>query len=162
MTACLNEESLVALATGEGGAAERAHLRECGRCAARGAALAGDLATVREVLLFGPLPARVRAAHLQWLPVGGALAATALLALLWAAPWRQPHPPAPPVRVAQVSGLERDVSTALFAQTHSAAIVQPADTAYLEAALNGGWPCGGLGRYGIECQGADGLAYYDR
>jgi len=159
MTGCVNEEVLVAVATGEGTVDQRAHVRECGRCAARCAALADDLGLLRDALLAGPPVTVARARRAGWLPVGTAMAAAALLALVWAAPWRAPYVP-PPV---QVSGLAGDVSAALFAQVQPAAFVQPAsDSTDLQAALNGGWPCGGLGRYGIDCQSADPLAYYDR
>jgi hypothetical protein len=152
----------VAVATGEGTADERAHVRECARCAARCAGLTDDLGLLRQALLVEPPPTVARATRAGWLPVGAAMAAAALLALVWAAPWRPPHAPQP-VRVVQVAGLARDVSAALFAPVRPVAVVQPAtDSTYLQAAINGGWPCGGLGRYGIDCQSADPLAYYDR
>lgn len=160
MNSCMSEESLVALATGEGTAAERAHVRECPRCAARYGALDDDLRLLRQALLEEPLPAAARAPRVRWrMPVGVALAATALLALVWAAPWRS-APTALPAGAFQVSGLARDVSAALFAPSQ-AVTVQLSDSAYFEAAIDGGWPCGGLGLYGFDCQGADALALYE-
>jgi hypothetical protein len=162
MNRCVSEETLFALATGDGSAAERAHVRDCPRCAARAAALGDDLRLLRQALLEEPLPVTARAPrrHGSWLPIAGALAAAALLALAWAAPWRAP-PAARPVQVAQVSSLARDVSAALFEPSHAATVAQVSDSAYIEAALNGGWPCGGLGLYGVDCRGADTFALYD-
>lgn len=159
MNRCVSERTLVELAVGEGSAVERAHLHECGRCADRYRALGDDLRLVRRVLLEEPPPAAVPVARARWMPVGVALAATALLALVWVAPWRS-VPPAPPARGVQVARVARDVSAALFESAQSVAVQLP-DSAYLEAAIDGGWPCGGLGLYGFDCEGADALALYE-
>jgi len=160
MNRCVSDETLVAIATGEGGAAERTHARQCPRCAARAAALADDLRLLRHALLEEPLPALDRAPRARWIPVAGALAASAVLALAWAvAPWRT-APAAQPIQVAQVSNLALDASVALFDPSPNT-IAQVSDGAYIEAALNGGWPCGGLGLYDVDCRGADVAALYD-
>jgi hypothetical protein len=159
MNSCVSEEALVAVATGEGTRAERAHLRECPRCAARAEALGDDLRLLREALFEAPLPGAVRVPRRHWMPIAGALAATAMLALAWAAPWRGAPPSGP--GVGQMASLTLDVSVALFDPSRTASVAPGPDSAYLEAALNGGWSCGGLGMYGVDCRGADTLALYE-
>jgi hypothetical protein len=161
MNPCVSEEALVALATGEGTRAERAHVRECKRCTARASALSDDLTLLRQALLEAPLPGAVHAPRRHWTPIAGALLATAMLALVWAAPWRSAPSPSRPLRVGQTASLARDVSVALFDPARTVTVAPGPDSAYLEAALNGGWSCGGLGMYGVDCRGADALALYE-
>jgi len=151
MNACVSEPMLVALASGDGTAAARMHVRGCARCAARAAALAEDLRILRQALAEEPLPARARPARRRWIPWSLTAAAAALLAVVWAAPWRD-APGRPLSRVPPVSDLARDASAALFASSRTLEVAQLTDGAYLQAALNGGWPCGGLGLYGIDCR----------
>lgn len=159
MNPCVSEETLVAIATGDATAAERAHARECPRCAARALALADDLRLLRRALVEEALPAATRMPRRHWLPVAGALAATAMLALVWTAPWHATR--SRPVYVAQLSSLARDVSFALFDPSQRVAASQLSDSADLQAALGGGWPCGGPGLYGVDCGAAETLALYN-
>jgi hypothetical protein len=157
MTTCVSDESLVAIATGEGTAAERAHLRACRRCAERASALNDDLRVVRHALLEGPLPTTARPARWAWLPVTGALAATAVVALVWAAsPAMRAHPPS----AAPLASLASDVSVAVFDAPDRSVAAHASDSAYLEAALNGGWPCGEDGLYGVDCGAAETVVFY--
>lgn len=158
MNPCVSEEALVAVVTGDGTLAERAHLRDCPHCAARAGALGDDLRLLRQALLEAPLPGAARVPRRHWIPVAGALAATAVLALVWAAPW---HAAPAPSGVGQMASLALDASVALFDPWRTVAVAPGPDSAYLEAALNGGWSCGGLGMYGVDCHGADALTLYD-
>lgn len=151
MIGCLDEASLLALATGDDAGRARAHVRACTACAARLAALEADLDVLRRTLGEEPMPATVARRRRQWLPLAAAVGAAAVLALLWIAPR---HGASRPARVAQLHGLAQDVSTALFASA-SAGLTEPAgDSADFQAALNGGWRCGGLERYGVDCRDA--------
>ncbi len=158
MNPCMTEEILVAAATGDATAAERAHVRECPRCAARAVALDDDLRLLHRALVEEPLPGAMRVPRRRWMPVAGALAAAAMLALVWAAPWNATRPR--PAYVAQMSSLARDVSFALFDPSQQVAVSQLSDSAYLQAALGGGWPCGGPGLHGVDCGAAETLALY--
>ena len=152
MIGCLDEASLLALAIGDDTGGARAHVRACTACAARLAALEADLDVLRRTLGEEPMPATVaRRRRRQWLPLAAAVGASAVLTLLWIAPR---HGASRPVQVAQLHGLAQDVSAALFA-SESAGLTEPAaDSADFEAALNGGWRCGGLERYGVDCRDA--------
>ena len=157
MTACVSEKSLVAITAGEGSAAERAHVGACRRCAARAAALEDDLRLVRETLVDGPLPVTVRSDRWSWAPLAGALAATAVLTLVWSA--RTATPPRTPSD-APLAALAGDVSVALFDAPQRTAASRVPDSAYLQAALDGGWPCGEAGLYGVDCGAAETVAFY--
>lgn len=156
MTTCVSDESLVAIATGEGTAAARAHLRTCRHCAERAAALNDDLRVLRHALLEGRLPTTVRAARWAWLPVSGALATAAVVALVWAAsPTMRAHPPSDPL-----ASLASDVSLAVFDAPDRSVAAHASDSAYLQAALNGGWSCGEDGLYGVDCGAVEAIAFY--
>ena len=157
MTTCVSDEALVAIATGESTGAARAHLRTCRHCAERASALNDDLRLVRHALLEGPLPTVVRPARWAWLPVTGALATAAVVALVWAAsPMMRAHPPSD----AAFASLASDVSLAVFDAPERAVAAHASDSAYLQAALNGGWPCGEDGLYGVDCGAAETVAFY--
>lgn len=145
MTACLREEALVALATGDGDAPARQHLATCPACRARLAGLEHDLALLHGVLHAPPPPAPARTI---WLPVGGAAAVTAALALLLLAPWRAPAPTAGAGEEATAE-FAAALNAALFAAAGEADQADD-DAELLAAALNGGGLCSG-GYAGADC-----------
>jgi hypothetical protein len=158
MTTCVSDESLVEIATGEGTGVARAHLRTCRHCAERAAALSEDLRVVRHALLEGPLPTTERPARWAWLPAAGALATAAVVALVWAA---TPTMRVRPLSDAPLASLASDdVSLAVFDASERTVAAHASDSAYVQAALNGGWPCGEDQLYGVDCGAAETVAFY--
>ncbi|MBI3302208.1 MAG: hypothetical protein HYZ72_09070 [Deltaproteobacteria bacterium] len=152
MNTCLRDRTLLLLSAGEGTKEQRAHLQSCAACADRYQRFVHNLEAIERVLReTSPPPAvspRLFPLRLRWRPVATALAVT--LALVWGGMqvWR----PSPPTFSAGVrnedvfSFLEKEVSPALFSTVDADAAEVPipvSTTAYLEAALEEGWPCEG-------------------
>ena len=145
MTRCLRRQALFLVSQGEGLPSQRSHLMRCARCAECYRAMVSASELAAEVLRDGPLPERApqprRALH-PW-PVA-ALAATGIaLALVW----RGVPGDWPPRHATVTEETDEDtglslahVSEVVFASDE---LVAPpdADGTYLEAALNGEWPC---------------------
>lgn len=158
MSRCLREEALWLLAEGRGTEKERAHLGECDACTRRYRRLADDLARLGRIIRDGPPPSlRVhprRARGIRWVPA--ALVAAAVLAVVWGGLWlREPLRFAWSVFSAEtldegeVRFLKEEVFPAVFATAGiSLGRLPPEapDEAYLQAALDGGWPCERHGR----------------
>ncbi|HVO26614.1 MAG TPA: hypothetical protein VMW56_23635 [Candidatus Margulisiibacteriota bacterium] len=146
MKRCLNEQTLLQLAAGDGTAGQRQHLRLCADCAERYDSLAEDLDTLRHILTAPPPPRPATYANpfrVRWIPV--AAAAAALLAVLVSGPRLRQPAPAPTHYAApgaSVAAFAADVSAALFADSAPTATVALAtgDASYLQAALDAG-PC---------------------
>jgi hypothetical protein len=119
MNRCLSDEALLQCHTGEGAAADLAHLGDCARCAGRLTALAADLALITQALEVEP--PRRRAAAIPvfsgWRLAVSGLALAAAFMVGWslrAASLMQPgtgarvarHEPAAPAQPIQLSSLE--------------------------------------------------------
>jgi hypothetical protein len=152
MTQCLPDDVLWLLSEGEGASAERTHLEGCATCTDRYQQLAHDLQVIRQVLQEPPplsLPVRTRRrAVVRWAPVAVALAAA--VAVFWSGVLKQQPPPTEPLTSAKVRDeevkqfLTQEVSSALFATNELEVMPLPtrvSSLAYLQAALDGGWPC---------------------
>lgn len=140
MTTCATERQLVALATGDGDAATRAHAAACAACAARLAALERDLSLLRAALAGAP--ATVRARRRFWLPaVATATMAAALL--LFTLPAARTAPVAAAGEPAAELG--EALASALFADPALALAGADADSdaSALAVALGGGALCDG-------------------
>jgi hypothetical protein len=150
MSQCLTDETLWRLYEGEGTQAERSHRKECAACTKRYQQLAADLQVIGRVLQEPlPLQARLRSRRLlqvRWVPVAAALAAVA--AFVWGGMWlREPSRPGASGKMRDeevVRLLNEELSLALFATANlnlGAVPARTTDSAYLRAALDGGWPC---------------------
>lgn len=151
MSRCLRDRTLLALVAGEETAHHRAHLTSCQACSTRYQRFVRNLHAIERVLLTTAPPVatpvdRVRPS-VWWAPV--AVALTAVLILSWGGFWQSAFLPAPtPRRTVQSEELfrflENEVSPALFATTDIGLPAFPAPvspTDYLQAALDGEWPC---------------------
>lgn len=158
MTRCIGKKALWELSEGGGSEAERAHLETCEACQRHYQHLIRDLELIGQVLQEpeprlrtgsspGMLPRR-------WIPAA-ALAATCLLvwgvSLVWEPVklvWFAYHDKET-VRTAQM--IEQQLLPALFSTVAEVGLgalpEQASDLDYLQAALDGGWPCE---RSGIE------------
>lgn len=153
MSRCLGEKALWAVHEGEGSQKERAHARNCARCAARLQQLGGDLRVLSQVLCEAPpVPASAPVRRpLVWRWVAfAAVAGAASLALLWNGaltldPSARKAPQAAFMRQEEaVDILEKEVYSALFTNVDLDMIALPARVStltYVQAALDGGWPC---------------------
>src|SRR5262249_15177929 len=143
--------ALLLFSAGEGTSEQRAHLATCASCATRYRQFVHDLESIERVLreTSPPPPApfsRRLALRARWLPAAAALAATIMLGLggMWL---RQPSQPTVAREIPNedvVSFLEDQVSPALFATADRQVAAIPApvsNVVYLQAALEGGWPC---------------------
>jgi hypothetical protein len=150
MSRCLRDETLWRLYEGEGTEAERSHLKECAACTKRYQQLAADLQVIGRVLQEPPpLHASSRSRRLlrvRWVPVAAALAVVA--AFVWGGVWlREPSRPGASGEMRDeevVRLLNEELSLALFATANlnlGAVPARATDSAYLQAALDGGWPC---------------------
>lgn len=122
MSRCLSDHTLWGLWEGEGTTAQRVHLERCADCRARYQWLGRDLRVLRRVLQEAPpphvVPLRAHARGMHWLPVAAALAAVLLVVgIQWGLRW----PTAPDLSMAD----------------------QGEAVSYLQAALDGEWPCDG-------------------
>jgi hypothetical protein len=153
MSRCLREETLWLLSEGEGTSAERTHLEGCADCARRYEQLTQDLKKLGRVIQKGSFlsptarPRRVRS--FRW---GYATAAiVALLVVIWGGVWlREPAQflwsalSAETLDGEDLQFLQEEVFPAMFSTTGIGLGTLPGhatDGAYLEAAVNGGWPC---------------------
>ena len=158
MTACITERQLVALATGDGDTASRAHTAACTACAARLAALDRDLSLLRVALRDAPASAPAAVRHRAWLPFAAAAVLSAALLLFTLPPVRTTTP------VAVASGeptteFGEALASALFADASLDTDEAGGDDRNLAAALNGGALCDG--GYGDDCSAEVLLASYD-
>lgn len=153
MSRCLREETLWLLSEGEGTNAERTHLEGCTDCTRRYEQLTQDLKKLGRVIQRGPFlstTARPRRAwSFRW---GYATAALAtLLVVLWGGLWlREPAQflwsalSAETLDSEDLQFLQQEVFPAMFSTPNIGLGTLPGHTtdgAYLEAAVNGGWPC---------------------
>jgi hypothetical protein len=155
MSGCVTEPELVALATGDGTAAVRAHAAACDACATRLSALERDLSQLRHALERPP--ARLAARRRPWIPLAAAAALSTALLVVALAPLRSATPAG--TDTAAASELDEALSRALFADAGFAVDDEGSDDRALAAALNGGALCGG--GYGDDCSTALLLAGYD-
>ena len=151
MSRCLREQTLLWVYEGEGTSRERAHVETCAACATRYQRLVHDLEVIGQVLREAPssgaVPHRRSSLRLRWMPVAAALA-VALLVVWGGVRMQSPAPPEVPgdARNDDAVLFLEEVSTLLFAtdDAGAAAIPTPVSPAvYLQAALQGEWPCEG-------------------
>jgi hypothetical protein len=146
----LPDEVLWSVHEGEGTSAEQAHLENCAACRARYEQLAHDLNVLRQVLREAPPPSMPlrsrRALQIRWAPAIAVMAATLLLA--WGQEWlRVLTLPVSPLEARKneetVRFLTKEIPLALFSTAEPNPGKLPAhatNLAYLQAALDGGWP----------------------
>ena len=152
MNRCLRDEELWLLHEGEGSEAHRTHMAVCGKCSVRLRQLGEDIHLLSRTLREAPpvpTPARSRSfLSWRWIPVAAACAAT--IFILWnGVPTKEPSRHRTTVSsVARekeiINMLENDVYTALFTDEDLDLVTAPARVstlAYVQAALDGGWPC---------------------
>ena len=158
MSRCLRDQTLLLLYEGEGTSADRDHLEVCTDCTTRYQRLGQDLKLIGQVLREPPplrqaqdrspqaLPYRFHPLRIRWMPVAAALAVT--LTSVWGGMWeRSPSPPVLPAEAGSEAvflSLE-EMAAALFSTAEVSAELVPApvsNLAYLQAALEGEWPCG--------------------
>lgn len=152
MSRCLRDEELWLCHEGGGRDAQRAHVAECAKCSARLRQLGEDLRVLSQVLREAPpdpAPARSRSLlSWRWIPVAAACAATFFF--LWPElPTKEPSSYRTTTssvarEKAIIDILEHDVYTALFTDEDLGVVDAPARVstlAYVQAALDGGWPC---------------------
>jgi len=153
MTRCLRDYTLLLLYKGDGTDQQWSHLSTCLLCTARYRQLVHDLEKIGQILASNP-PPRIAAPQSSlfrqyWFPAVAALAATLLL--VWGSVhwWSSLHPSrvakttAQPEQVSEF--LQESVVPALFAMTdinsEPTTLVRVSSSAYVQAALEGGWPC---------------------
>ncbi len=150
MSRHLPDELLWSLHEGTGTSANQAHLAGCPACAARYQQLARDLKVLAQVLReappLQPTPRPRRTFQIRWAPAVAVMAATVLLA--WGQEWlRMLTLPVSLLEARKneetVRFLTKEIPLALF----SSAELNPGqlpthatNLAYLQAALDGGWP----------------------
>lgn len=152
MNRCLRDEELWLLHEGGGSDAHRTHMAGCGKCSVRLRQLGKDIRVLSRVLREAPLvPASARSRSFlswRWIPVAAACAAT--IFVLWnGVPIKESSQQRTTVSsVARekeiINMLENDVYTALFTDEDLDLVTVPARVstfAYVQAALDGGWPC---------------------
>jgi hypothetical protein len=150
MDTCLRDRALLLLAAGEGTHEQRAHVEICITCAIRYRRFVRDLEAIEQVLQETvPSPvvsSRLFSFRARWVPVAAALAAA--LALVWGSIWQQQ--PSQPIATRKAFSedvsrfLANEISPVLFATNdlRIATLPEPvSNSAYLQAALEGGWPC---------------------
>ena len=146
----LPDEVLWSIHEGEGTNAEQRHLEDCAVCGARYRQLTRDLKVLRQVLRESPPlltpPQPRRALQIRWVPAVAVMAATLLL--VWGQEWlRVLTLPVPPLEARKneetVHFLTKEIPMALFATAEPNPGKLPTNAtnlAYLQAALDGGWP----------------------
>ena len=150
MSRHLRDEVLWALSEGTGTSADRAHVDGCPACAVRYQQLARDLKVLGQVLRESPprqaaLQPR-RALQIRWAPAVAVMTATLLF--LWGQEWlRVLTLPVSPLEARKnaetVRFLIKEIPLALFSTAELKPGKLPAhatNLAYLQAALDGGWP----------------------
>jgi hypothetical protein len=150
MSTCLKDSTLLLLLADGGTREQHAHLETCDVCTARYQRINHDLQTIERVLWkTSPAPvvsSRLSIPAVRWVPVAAVL--TVIVSLLWSSDWlRQPSRQNVSTKIVteEVGALlTKEVSPALFATADARVIPVPAPVSnevYLEAALEGGWPC---------------------
>lgn len=152
MNRCPRDEELWLLHEGGGNDTHRAHVEKCAKCSVRLRQLREDLRILSRVLREAPpSPALARSRTLlswRWIPVAAVSAATLVVL------WHEILTKEPPRQRATVSSiarekeiidaLENDIYPALFTEEELDVTTLPARVstlAYVQAALDGGWPC---------------------
>lgn len=150
MSRHLQDEALWLLHEGQGTSADRAHLEECPSCTTRSQQLARDLKILGQVLREAPPPQVVpqprRTLQIRWAPAAAVMAATLLLA--WGQDWlRVLTLPVSPMEARRNEEIAQFVTQELPFALFSTAELSPGrlparatNLAYLQAALDGGWP----------------------
>lgn len=150
MNTCLKDSTLLLLLADGGTSEQRTHLDTCDVCASRYRRINHDLQAIEHVLWEtspAPIvPSRLSIPRVRWLPVAAVL--TVIVIVLWSNGWLR-HPPQQSVSTKTatkevVDLLTREVSPALFATADARVVPIPTPVStevYLEAALEGGWPC---------------------
>jgi len=151
MSRHLRDEILWLLHEGEGTSADRAHIEACPSCVARYQQLVRDLKVFRQVLRETPPPLQVAPQpryklQIRWVPAAAVMVATLLL--VWGQEWLRvltlPVPPAEARRNQEIAQfLTKELPLVLFSTTDLSPGRLPAratNFAYLQAALDGGWP----------------------
>ena len=154
MIRCLSEKQLWELYEAGGSASERAHLDSCDACQWHYQHLARDLELIGQVLQE-PAPQTVplvprRTPSMKWVPAVAALAASGLIVwgavLVWEplkmawTGWSSYDEET--VKIAQM--MEHELMPVLFSTTEAgfgSLPEQATDLDYLQAALDGNWPC---------------------
>lgn len=151
MNTCPRDRDLILLAAGEDSPQQRAHVANCLDCAERYQRFAHNLTVIEQTLRDTSPPADRTPFPIffrwQWLPQAAALAAA--IVLIWGGLWLwssqvQPTPVALQDREKVEQFWEDILAPALFAETDTRIFVAqspPSNSIYLEAALDGGWPC---------------------
>ncbi|HXG20059.1 MAG TPA: hypothetical protein VNN62_13420 [Methylomirabilota bacterium] len=151
MSRCLSEHALLKLLAGDEATHRRAHLTHCLHCTARYQQLVRTLRAIEHTLATTVPPAphiedRPRMSVL-WIPAVVVL--TAALLVGWVSWWRPPSfissTPPSAVQTEQIyQFLTTEVDPAVFAAADVGSPVLPtpaSPASYLQAALDGGWPC---------------------
>lgn len=156
MRRCLRERALLDILSGDGTAAQYAHLRLCADCAERYDALSDDVQAISGALVQTSPPPRaashVPRALLRWVPLG-AVAAVLLAVGVAATLLRAPAPEPLTIASVNVPAFAADVSAALFASgDETGSTLSAADAPYLQAALEAGLPCTQERFFDGECE----------
>jgi hypothetical protein len=151
MNTCPRDRALLLLAAGEGSPHHHRHIESCQHCTERYHRFARNLTLIEKTLEETSPPitmARLPVfSRWRWQPVAAALAAASLLI---GGSWRLWTASSHPTFVASQDKekveqfWEEVLAPALFAETDTRILVtqsSPSNTAYLQAALDGGWPC---------------------
>lgn len=150
MSRCLADRTLLLICDGESTEAYQAHLQTCTACATRYQQLIHDLKVIGQVLQEAPPSqasrSRSHVLRLRWMPMAAAVAV--VLALVWGGMrvwWLSPPPFSLTASHEDVlQFMEEEVASALFSTTEARVAAMPApvsDMTYLQAALEGEWPC---------------------
>ena len=144
MSRCLPPWTLFVVSLGEGKPEQRSHLMKCAHCAARYREAIGVTELAAHVLREGPLPERAPARRPVWRPWSMAVAAAAAIVLTLV--WRG----VPDEARRQVAMTETAGEVPRLSLVHVSRVLFPpegfppsvdSDGVYLEAALQGEWPC---------------------
>ena len=150
MSRCLSNHALLKLAAEDESAPRRAHLTHCVHCTARYQQLTRTLRAIEHTLATTVPPALPGENHprvsVLWIPAMVAL--TAALLVSWIG-WRPPLLiSSPSQRTVQPEQIYQFLATEVAPAVFGAADVEPPElptpaspASYLQAALDGGWPC---------------------
>jgi len=148
MSTCLKESTLHLLLADGGTSEQRTHLETCDVCASRYRRVNHDLQAIERVL-WETSPALGTSSRLslpRWLPV--AAAALVVVILSWSSGWLWQAAPrnvsTKTTTEEVVDLLTKEISPTLFAMADARVVPIPvpvSNEVYLEAALEGGWPC---------------------
>lgn len=151
MTHCLREYVLVMLYIGEGTQEEHNHLASCERCAQQYQHLVHDWQRIEHLLRTPPpQPMKIRSAvpfPQRWVPITAMMVVATVLVVLASTHWSQIPLLEATATISPVDAVrfvETTVVPALFANDALPADVLPtpvSDETYVQAALDGEWPC---------------------